>query len=311
MAQVSIIIPTYNAGSYLDSAVSACLEQTYHDVEIIVIDDGSTDGSVENIVQLEDERIRVIRQANAGKPAAMNRALREVSSSYYCVLDADDEMHPERVARQVAALEANPDIVAVFCGHELIIGDRHMAPLLRGKSREECRRDIDCLRMPAHDPTGMYRLSMVRGIEYAPDLPIVEGLDYILRVGEQWPMIVLRECLYSYRIHESSLTHCDPEKREQMVARAIFRACKRRGFDVDQSPRGRRKRKMRKRSKDNNLPAHFMESVTDLRRIGRRSSAIRTALLCGRLNPLYLEYWKPLALGVLPEWALNALGRSM
>ena len=81
-----------------------------------------------------------------------------------------------------------------------------MAPLFVAKSEKECWKAIASFRMPAHDPTGMYRISLVGGLRYEESLQGAEGLDYILRVGEKHPMVVLGECLYQYRILDTSIT---------------------------------------------------------------------------------------------------------
>lgn len=302
----SIIIPTYNAGEYLRPAVETALSQSESRIEIIVVDDGGSDGSVERLAELNDGRLRIMRQDNAGKSVALNRALQETTGSYYCILDADDLMHPDRVARQVAALEANPDVAAVFCGHELLLGGHRMAPRLRAKDRAACQRDIDAMRMPAHDPTGMYRVSMVRDIEYEPSLRIGQGYDYILRVGERWPMMVLGECLYSYRVHPNSITRQNVLKRHAAVELVRRRAAERRGVAVEalEAPN-----LIRNRHRDNNLPAHFLESVVDLRRIGHNLSALKTAAHCAMLHPFDHDYYKPLAAALLPQRALRRLRR--
>lgn len=308
MSTVTVIVPAYNAGPYLREAVASALNQTHDDLDLIVVDDGSTDGSVQSVEELDDARLRIIRQANAGKSVAMNRALDEAQGQYYCILDADDTMHPERVARQLAALEANSDVAAVFCGHELLMGGRRLAPRLRAKSREDCRKDIEAMRMPAHDPTGMYRMSMVRDIRYEPALRIGQGLDYVLRVGEQWPMLVLEDCLYTYRVLNTSATRANVEQRRAAVHAVKCRAAERRQIDLKLSPQTGAK--VTNQDRDNGLSTHFMESVTDLKRLDRRPEAIETALVCARLHPLDPEYWKPFAISVLPAWALRMLGRT-
>lgn len=296
---VSIVISAYNAGPHLADTLACCLAQSYRAVEIVLVDDGSTDGSVERLAPADDSRLHLLRQENAGKSVALNRALEVARGDYYCILDADDLMHADRVARQVEALEANPDLAAVFCGHELILDGRRVAPLAREKGREACGRDIDAFRIPAHDPTVMFRRSMVSGIRYDPDLRIGQGYDYILRVGETRPMMVLGECLYSYRVHRGSNTRRRPEERLEYIRRVIDRARERRGSPGAAAKPG--KRSLRGRSlADNNLAAHFMESVVDLRRRGRWRAAIRTGLTCSMLSPLTPHYHKALAYAIIP-----------
>jgi glycosyltransferase involved in cell wall biosynthesis len=299
---VAVLVPSYNPGQYLRPAVESVLRQSYRNLEVIVIDDGSTDGSIETLADLKDPRLQVIRQTNAGKSVALNRVLEDCRADYYAINDADDLSHPERIVKQVECLQANPEVAAVFCGHELILQERRMAPQFRAKSVEECAQDISAYRMPAHDPTAMWRLSLVSSFRYEPDLPGVEGYDYILRIGEQFPMMVLGECLYSYRVHPTSITQRSPMTRERLVREVLRRAAVRRGttFEAAFPSMVTEKKRLSNRDRDNNLAAHFIESVLDLRSKGRLMDAIRTGLSCSRFHPTDPHYLKALAYAVLP-----------
>lgn len=303
---VSVLICAYNAGEHLRPAVQSILDQTYEELEIVIVDDGSTDGCVDGIVDLDDPRVRRVRQVNQGKAVALNHALRGIRGEYYAIHDADDISHRRRIERQVRCLQDNSDVAAVFCGHELIVGGRRVAPRFRAKSVVECRQDILAMRMPAHDPTVMFRVSQVRGVEYEPTLRIGQGYDYILRVGEQYPMLVIGECLYSYRAHEGSATRANVERREAAVRRVQERARARRG-DTSCSPVKNLGRHLRR---DNNLPAHFIESAADQVRAGSRAGAIRTGLACARLHPLDPHYHKAWVLAVLPSCLHGVVRRT-
>ena len=302
---VSVIIPVFNAGPYLREAIQSVLCQDYTNIEIIIIDDGSTDGSVESVKDLTaDSRVVVVRQENAGKPAVMNRAIAMARGEFYAVTDADDVSSPNRIGHQVRYLLANLDVAGVFCGYELIINERRVAPVLKSKSREQCSADIAAFRMPGHDPTAMYRMSMVRDCGYSPDLIIVEGLDYILRVGERWPLSVLGETLYSYRIHFASLTRSDPARRDELLRKALKRACDRRGVDFEKRFPPRQARGWRNSDRDNNIAVTFIESVCGQRAVGRLLAPLRTGIQCAALHPLDPAYYKALAYALMP-WSMT------
>ena len=96
------------------------VNQTYRNLEIIIVDDGSTDGCLETITDLlDDERIRVFRQANATRPVALNRALDLVQGEFYAIQDADDISKPTRIQKQLEAMLSRPELAAVFCGYWL------------------------------------------------------------------------------------------------------------------------------------------------------------------------------------------------
>jgi glycosyltransferase involved in cell wall biosynthesis len=305
---VSVIVCVYNAGKYLRPSLESILGQTYRNLDIIIVDDGSTDGCIDTVEDLlADNRIRVFRQANATKPVALNRALDQVRGEYYAIQDADDISFPMRIEKQVRAFLDDPRLAAVFCGNELIIGSRSVAPVFLRKEEDECKRDVGAFCMPAHDPTGMFRISLVGHLRYDASLQVAETFDYILRVGEQHPMIVLGECLYGYRILSNSLTRRDPTWREQIVVRALRKACDRRGLQYDlvfpDGPRG--SRRSRNSIRDNNIAAYFIRSVLDQRHADRRWAALGTGWECIRLHPLDPHYYKALIYALISPRLLD------
>lgn len=111
MTFVSVLLPVYNGTRYLERAAGSILQQTHRDLELIVLDDGSTDGSGAMAEALGDSRVRVIRsERNQGLATTLNRGLREARGSIVARQDADDLSHPRRLEKQVAFLESNRDI---------------------------------------------------------------------------------------------------------------------------------------------------------------------------------------------------------
>jgi glycosyltransferase involved in cell wall biosynthesis len=299
---VSVLIPVYNAGEYLRPSVQSILSQTYSNLEILIMDDGSIDGCMDTIADLKDSRIRIISQKNSGKAVALNRALEELSGEFYVIQDADDISYPHRIERQVQCMLENPELAAVFTGYDIIVGRQRIAPIFSGKSINECRHGIEQFRMPAHDATPMFRVSLVREFCYEPTLRIGQGFDFILRVGEHHPMLVLGECLYSYRIHFDSTIRKNVLQRKQMIRNVLERACERRGLKPNDhlSVNSERISKFRHRELEMDVVPHFMESVLDLRRADRNTEALKTAFACLRLHPCDPYYYKPLAYFLAP-----------
>ena len=303
---VSVIIPAYNAGPYLRAAVASILRQTHRDLELIVVDDGSTDGSIETIAGVSDPRMTLIRQANAGKSAAMNRGLDVARGDFYAVQDSDDLSLPTRIERQLAHLRAHPDLAGVFCGWNLILNGRTTAPQHRWKDAEECRRDLEALRIPTHDGTPMYRRALMAGLRYDEEIRIGESMDYLFRAAEGGARFaVVGECLYSYRIRPESLCHDDPEARDALVDRVLDAARARRGLPP--APAEARRLRSANAARDNNIASYFMESVIDQRRSGERLGAVATALRCSALHPLDPHYHKALAYSVMPRPVIGRL----
>jgi len=114
--RVSIIIPAYNQARFLRQAIESALGQTQISVEVIVVNDGSTDETPEVIAAYQsDPRFKSVTQANAGLPAARNRGLAEATGEYLCFLDSDDFYTPDKCAKQAAILDAKPEIGFVYC----------------------------------------------------------------------------------------------------------------------------------------------------------------------------------------------------
>ena len=117
---ISVIIPAYNRESYLAGAIESVLSQTYPAMEIIVVDDGSTDGTAK-VARAYGERVHYIRQENSGAGAARNAGLARARGSLIAFLDSDDLWLERKLEAQATYLEANPGVDLVFC---------HMKPFL-------------------------------------------------------------------------------------------------------------------------------------------------------------------------------------
>ena len=117
---VSVVIPTFNRARLVRRAVQSALDQSYGRLEVVVVDDGSTDGTRDAIAGIDDDRLHYVRQENAGLPAARNRGIAESTGDFIALLDSDDVWLPWKVEAQLAALAAFPasgmvwtDMVAV------------------------------------------------------------------------------------------------------------------------------------------------------------------------------------------------------
>lgn len=107
---VSVIMPAHNAETYVGEAVRSVLEQTHRDLELIIVDDGSTDRTAELIDALTDPRVKVIHQRNRGTSNARNTALAVATGSMICFLDSDDVMPPDSIAARLRVFEDDPGL---------------------------------------------------------------------------------------------------------------------------------------------------------------------------------------------------------
>ncbi len=130
-ASVSVIIPTYNNAPFVASAIDSALAQSHREIEVIVVDDGSTDDTEAGLARWQD-RVRYIRTANAGAGAARNRGIAEARCPLIAFLDSDDGWMPDRLYLARAVMQARPDVVACGTEHaERHAGGREVRNVLR------------------------------------------------------------------------------------------------------------------------------------------------------------------------------------
>jgi teichuronic acid biosynthesis glycosyltransferase TuaG len=107
---LSIIMPAYNAGEYIEEAIESVLYQSFYNWELLIVDDGSTDNTASIISSFDDPRIQCFQQENKGVASARNLALREMKGEYFCFLDADDVLPPNSLKSRIEVFELNPHL---------------------------------------------------------------------------------------------------------------------------------------------------------------------------------------------------------
>jgi teichuronic acid biosynthesis glycosyltransferase TuaG len=130
MPLVSVVIPVYNQERYIKEAVDSVLQQTYPQVELVVVDDGSTDQTPE-ILKTYGSRLRYLRQANAGAATALNRGIEAASGELVGWLSSDDVYESTKVQRQVELFEARPEISLTYTDFNVIDGDGRVVRTVR------------------------------------------------------------------------------------------------------------------------------------------------------------------------------------
>lgn len=231
--KVSVIMPVYNTAPYLENAVRSILQQSFADFELIAIDDGSTDGSGEMLERLaaEDARIRVLHQQNGGVPKALNAGLKAARGMYIARMDSDDEAHPHRFNRQVAALDARPDVVVLGTQFRLI--DPEGRPLkvmhmpLDHASLD--RKLYEKQELAICHPSAMIRADALERIGgYDETFSSAQDIDLFLRLAEVGELANLDDVLMHYRIHTRSKGYTNRPEQMQNAWRAGRRAAIRR-----------------------------------------------------------------------------------
>jgi len=200
---VSIVIPTFNYGRFLSESVESALSQTYSPIEVIVMDDGSTDNTPE-VAASFGTRIRYIRGPQRGVYSTRQASLEHVQGSYFLNLDADNLLHPEFVTKTLALLQQAADEHCVFVYSQRRYfgdgkGDSHFPPY-----------DLTLLKRRNYiDMGSLLRTDVVRRFGFDPTFNAGYGdYDFFLTLAEHgFKGVLLNEPLLYYRVHNASITH--------------------------------------------------------------------------------------------------------
>jgi glycosyltransferase involved in cell wall biosynthesis len=221
--RVTVVTAAYNAAPYIAETIESVLAQTFADFEYIVVDDGSSDGTGE-IVARYAPRVTALRQENAGEGAARNRGFERACGEYIAIVDADDTWQPDKLARQVEAMDANPDAGLCYTDAATIGADG--SPLV--PSMAFPHEKLTCLmamtgRNPIVTSSVLYRRTFLekrpfRSFTVAADLHV--HLKVLWRAGER--SIFIDRPLVRYRIVSTSvLRQVDAWERGRMTLKAV------------------------------------------------------------------------------------------
>jgi glycosyltransferase involved in cell wall biosynthesis len=214
---ISVIVPAYNAEDFIDQTLSSALAQTYRNLEIIVIDDGSSDRTAELVKARADQdfRIRLIRQKNSGVAAARNLGIREARGKFIAPLDADDLWHPEKLQRQFEAMRAGGQsvgLVYTWCSSvdangriinraasDVIVMDFAYETLLYFNFIISA--SVPLIRKDCLLEVGGYDQNL-----RAQDAEGCEDLKLYLAIAEKWKISAVPAFLVGYRMTANSMT---------------------------------------------------------------------------------------------------------
>ncbi len=208
---ISVIMPVYNSGAYLEKAIKSVLSQTYKDFEFIIINDGSHDITSRILSKLSDERIKVINlEKNQGIVNALNIGVRQSRGQYLARMDADDISHPNRFEKQLVFLKNNPLLAAVGSftrvinksGKQLFTTE----PPTRDSAIHQHLLKDSCI---AHGSVMMRKdlVQKIGGYNNSPKVKHAEDYDLFVRLAKHYQLANIPEYLYTRIEHESSVSH--------------------------------------------------------------------------------------------------------
>lgn len=304
MALISVIMPMRNAERFVRASAESVLAQEDVDLELIVVNDGSTDRSAEVVRAIGDDRIRIIDGPKHGISAAFNAGLAAARGEWIARCDSDDFYRPGRLARQVAWLRAHPDFIAVSAGYAYLdargrFGVARVVDDGESDVTDELRAGIGRSHMCAY----LFRTDALRAVGGCREWFVTsEDADLQYRLAEFGRIGYEAFDAYGYRLHDSSITHSSARAKKEWYAQIAHRFREQRQREgTDDLMRGEppayeeRYGDAIERGADE-LGDWMRAEAWRHHREGRRIEAIRIGWRSARLRPASLRNWRELAL---------------
>lgn len=233
---ITIVMPVYNAGSFLRQALESVLAQTYQNWKLICVDDGSTDNSF-NLLQeyaLIDQRIKVYKnEKNQGVSATTNFAISKCQGQYLARMDADDVMLPDRLEKQISYLRKNPQVV-VLGGQCWLINKKDE---IIGQKKFPCNHEqiyqMMYQAMPIQQPTMMINLKLLPSdfSWYEKNTNTAEEVDLLFKLFKHGQFANLSDYILNYRLHGKNLSLKNPKMTFRITYQTRKKAVKKYGYN--------------------------------------------------------------------------------
>ncbi len=216
--KISVIIPIYNVENYLNECIHSILNQTYKNIELILVDDGSTDKSFEicQIWSKKDKRIKLLHQKNSGASAARNIGLKIASGEYISFIDSDDFINDHMYEKMISRMkETKADIC--ICGYNDIFENRIKKHVYKNIPDDFSPQFFikhldDSDKYKGYVWNKLFSKNILQGIYFDETLSILEDMEYICRISSKIKKCtVVNEPLYNYVQRSSSVLHYHPK----------------------------------------------------------------------------------------------------
>jgi len=299
---VSVVMPMRNAKDFVAQAIDSILQQTGVELEIVVVDDGSTDGSGEVVKSIDDARVRLIEGPGRGVAASFNAGLAVAEGAFMARCDADDAFSPGRLEAQLNWLQQHPEFGAICGGFATIA------------QKGEFIRNLDCGAQAAEITdelrSGRTRTSLCTWLVRTRDVRMAGGcreffqtaedIDLQFRLAERMRVWFDPSQSYLYRLHDASTTHSQSRTLRHFFDRTARQLQQQRlRHSADDLQRGRPPHvpdddlSVVDSSRDH-IQGMLLGAAWNEHAAGRRVKALRTALRACFVNPLRLRAWRSL-----------------
>jgi len=208
MPKVTVVIPAYNAMTYLPETLDSVLEQTFTDFEILIINDGSTDHIVSWASEIIDSRINLISQKNQGLPGARNTGIVHAQGEYVAFLDADDLWEPTKLEKQAQCLDSRPEVGLVYTWTLLV--DQHgrsTGTVTASHTEGNVWEKLLLGDVVGSGSSAMVRRSCFETVGFFDtELSSIEDCDMWVRIAAHYSLAVIKEILVYYRQHLQNMS---------------------------------------------------------------------------------------------------------
>jgi len=232
--EISIVMPVFNAERFLEETIKSLLSQTFKDFELIIVNDGSTDSSLEIAKSFDDNRIRIlVNDQNRGIVYSRNRGCRIMRGRYYAPFDADDIAHPEKFAKQHAFLEQNPQIALTGCRVKKINEEgKPTGKPWRLSAKPEQIPAIMLFRNYFVHSSLLLRREAIPQDFYKIGYDVVEDYMMCAEIAFKHPVTIFPEYLLKYRISPQSAMHSNDERLSTYFEKIYRYLFQRLGIDL-------------------------------------------------------------------------------
>lgn len=214
---VSVLIPAYNNALYIGTAVKSLLNQSFRDLEILIIDDGSTDCTEEVISKIKDSRINYVYREHSGVSGARNYGLNKASNEWVAFLDADDISHPDRIKKQVEMLNNSAPNTLICTDVAYFSGSRILYTIEAPSSKEILFNKLALHAVIYQSSVLFNRNYVLEKGGYNETLSIYEDYDLWLRLMHDFNFVSIPEILVFARVRKDSLSNKDKIDHRRMV----------------------------------------------------------------------------------------------
>ena len=237
LPKIAVIIPLYNRADFIAQTIQSVLNQTYPNIELIVVDDGSTDNS-RNVLKQFEGKIRILEHSgrvNKGQSAAINLGIKSSESNYVAILDSDDLFAPEKIQLQVEFLGKNTEVGLVYGnGYNIDEKGKKLYPIYSADHREHSKPErvlLDCyINVPSNS---LVRRSIFEQVgEFDESMRSAQDHDMAIRLAEVTQFAYLDKILWYYRRHDNTQSGQFATRRWQVGFNILDKAYKRYNYST-------------------------------------------------------------------------------